>query len=312
LNIEKYISTLSHHERIAITLACLYDDHSYIRQAAPCFEEYSFFSDNRTFLSGDGVITFNNAQGKLMSLRPDVTLSLVKRAALSDSQITRLSYNENVYRIREDSGDFDEIRQSGVELLGRIDRNATLEVLTLALESLALLDGDFRLNISHLAWLDSFIRSCEFSGEALGSVVTCIKNKNMHQLCKLCNDNGMSEEGILLFTSLFALEGSLSDILPKLSNYIINDSTADAYNKLAALHELLSVSLHANKISFDFSVVSHLDYYNGLVFRGYIKSSPYVVLSGGQYDTLVQKLRQTDLGAIGFAVYLDNIGGQSC
>jgi len=310
MNIEKYISTLSHHECVAIRLACLFDEKGYMRQTVPSFEEYSFYSDNRTFLSGDGVITFNNAQGKLMSLRPDVTLSLVKRAALSDSQLTRISYNENVYRIREDSGDFDEIHQSGVELLGKIDQNATLEVLTLALESLALLDGDFRLNISHLAWLDSFIKSHSLSGEALGSVVTCIKNKNMHQLHKLCRDNGLSEKDTHLFNSLFALEGSLSDVLPTLKEFILDDSTAATYEELNALHELLSASPHADKISFDFSVVNHLDYYNGLVFRGYIKNSPYAVLSGGQYDNLVKKLRQTDLGAIGFAVYLDNIGGQ--
>ena len=54
----------------------------------------------------------------------------------------------------------------------------------------------------------------------------------------------------------------------------------------------------------DFSVSADVKYYNGIVFRGFIKDLPTAVLSGGQYDRLMKKLSKGGK-AIGFAVYLD-------
>ena len=56
----------------------------------------------------------------------------------------------------------------------------------------------------------------------------------------------------------------------------------------------------------DLSVVNNIEYYNGIVFQGYVEKSPSAVLSGGRYDKLASKLRQ-NTQAIGFAVYLDNL-----
>ena len=47
-----------------------------------------------------------------------------------------------------------------------------------------------------------------------------------------------------------------------------------------------------------------MNYYNGIVFKGFINGIPAGILSGGQYDKLMKKLRKTS-GAVGFAVYLD-------
>jgi ATP phosphoribosyltransferase regulatory subunit len=54
----------------------------------------------------------------------------------------------------------------------------------------------------------------------------------------------------------------------------------------------------------DFSVVDDIHYYNGIVFKGFIHGLPAAVLSGGQYDRLMQKMGRRDR-AIGFAVYMD-------
>jgi ATP phosphoribosyltransferase regulatory subunit len=56
----------------------------------------------------------------------------------------------------------------------------------------------------------------------------------------------------------------------------------------------------------DFSVVNDMQYYNGIVFRGFVYGVPVSVLSGGQYDRLMRKMGRS-AGAIGFAVYLDEL-----
>ena len=58
----------------------------------------------------------------------------------------------------------------------------------------------------------------------------------------------------------------------------------------------------------DFSLLSDMTYYNGIVFRGYIKGIPDGVLSGGRYDRLMRKMNRSS-DAIGFAVYLDRLAG---
>ena len=54
----------------------------------------------------------------------------------------------------------------------------------------------------------------------------------------------------------------------------------------------------------DLSVVNDINYYNGIVFKGFVEGVPQSVLSGGQYDLLMQKMLRRS-GAIGFAVYTD-------
>ena len=51
-------------------------------------------------------------------------------------------------------------------------------------------------------------------------------------------------------------------------------------------------------------MVDDLHYYNGFIFKGFVQGLPGSVLSGGQYDRLMTKMKRTDR-AIGFAVYTD-------
>ena len=59
-------------------------------------------------------------------------------------------------------------------------------------------------------------------------------------------------------------------------------------------------------IRLDMTLAGEMEYYNGLVFQGYLESLPRPVLKGGRYDLLMQKFTP-GAGAIGFAVYLDEL-----
>ena len=41
------------------------------------FEEYELYVRNKDFLQSDRVITFSGADGRLLAMKPDVTLSIV-------------------------------------------------------------------------------------------------------------------------------------------------------------------------------------------------------------------------------------------
>ena len=58
-------------------LCALYDRYGYARFRMSKFEEYDLYVRNKSFLLSDHMITFTDTSGKLMALKPDVTLSIV-------------------------------------------------------------------------------------------------------------------------------------------------------------------------------------------------------------------------------------------
>ena len=80
----------------------------------------------------------------------------------------------------------------------------------------------------------------------------------------------------------------------------------NAYNELYAVTQKLVNAGYEKNINIDCSVVNDMNYYNGIVFKGFIQGVPVSVLSGGRYDRLMERVNKKS-GAIGFAVYLDEV-----
>ena len=78
--------------------------------------------------------------------------------------------------------------------------------------------------------------------------------------------------------------------------------------KLADLLDDMVETLEASggAVRLDLSLAGEMEYYNGLVFQGYLQGLPRPLLKGGRYDLLMQKFTP-GAGAIGFAVYLDEL-----
>ena len=77
-----------------------------------------------------------------------------------------------------------------------------------------------------------------------------------------------------------------------------------AMDQLLRILEALEAGGAGSMVRFDFSAAEDSRYYNGIVLKGFLPGIPERVLSGGQYDRLMEKMGKPD-GAIGFAVYMD-------
>ena len=73
-------SILSFSEKAVFSMRNLFLKSGYRQFKMSKFEEYDFYSKNKDFLVADGVITFNDTNGKLLALKPDVTLSIIKNS----------------------------------------------------------------------------------------------------------------------------------------------------------------------------------------------------------------------------------------
>ena len=291
-------------EKIILDLRSLYAGLGYSHYKMSKFEEYELYARNRAFLASGDIITFTDSGGRLMALRPDVTLSIVKNLKDSPDATKKLYYNENVYRSGGADREFKERMQAGLECIGDIDLYSMCEVLMLADLSLKALGGRHRIDISHTRFLSGILEDCELSDSLATEIAVCISEKNAPQLSKLCETNGLDDTFRERISALASLYGPFEAAVGRLREISVNEKTAEALAELEDVFDVLKTLGAAENLYIDFSVINDMNYYNGIIFQGFVDGVPSAVLFGGRYDNLLQKFGKKS-GAIGFAVYLD-------
>jgi len=292
---------LRYDEKAVMSLRRLFGRYGYIQCRMSRFEEYGLYAENKAFLSSDNIITFTDEGGKLMALRPDVTLSIIK-GVREGSGLKKLCYNENVYR--PEGGKFREMMQVGLECIGDVDAYSTGEVMMLARRSLEMLGGSSCLDISHMGFIGGLLKSAPLTPEVRISILKLISEKNVHSIDALCEANGLDEGFRGRVRALASLYGSYDEAIDELRSISCNDETEAAISELDSLFNVLDGFGVTGGVNLDFSIVNNLNYYSGVIFQGFIEGIPSKVLSGGRYDALPQKLGKNS-GAVGFAVYLN-------
>ena len=295
---------LKNGEYAVFELRALYQRYGYTQYKMSKFEEYDLYARNKDFLLSDRVITFLDTNGKLMALKPDVTLSIVKNTRDDEPGLKKLYYNENVYRASNDSRSFKEIPQVGLECLGELDDYSICEVLELAAKSLLCISQEGFLDVSHLGLLSAVLDAIEVPAGKRETLLNFIGEKNTHEMLALCRSCEIASEKIELLKQVLAANGKPDVVIPKLRSLLDGVISMDALNQLENITAALSDSPAGQVLRIDFSVVDDMRYYNGIVFKGYVPSLPSSILTGGQYDKLMKKMKRKS-GAIGFAVYLD-------
>ena len=293
-------------EKAVYALRALYDRYGYTPYKMSKFEEYDLYAKNKDFLISEGIITFTDTRGKLLALKPDVTLSIIKNSRDADKNLSKMYYNENVYRIAKGSHVFKEIMQAGLECIGDIDEYHVCEVVSLAIRSLSVLSDAYMLDLSHVGLIGAMIDAFALEKPVLKQFLSAIEKKNAGALSALAKEGALSEEVLGLASVLLKEYKSLDDATKALSPYLVNAEAKKAYAEFAALYTSLCELGLSERVRIDFSVINHRGYYSGVVFKGYVKGVPDSVLAGGQYDRMMRKMGRHD-GAIGFAVYLDAI-----
>ncbi len=294
---------LRNDEKAVFALRSLYEKYGYAQFKMSKFEEYDLYVRNKDFLVSDNIITFTDTNGKLMALKPDVTLSIIKSSDEANGCTQKEYYNENVYRTPKSSASFKEIMQVGLECIGNIDTYSIFEVLSLAAESLKIISEDFVLDISHMGVITGLMKDLSLDSESEKEIMKCMGEKNAHQILEICERNGVCKEKAQKIAELTCVYGSIKDVTKKLED-LIGDDGKDALNELIMVANLLETCGYGDRLHIDFSVINDMNYYNGIVFKGFINSIPEGILSGGQYDKLMKKMNKKSR-AIGFAVYPD-------
>ncbi len=295
-------------ERAIYDFRSLYQKYGYARFRISKFERYDLYVRNKDFLVSDRMITFTDSDGALMALKPDVTLSVIKNAQLCEGGVRKLYYNENVYRAAP-GGAFKEIPQTGLECIGEVDLYNIAEVIALAIKSLRLIKSDYVLDISHMGFVSALMGQAGIPQDTFPGALKCVREKNPAALEAFCAPYG--RQAVALSRVLTATYGGMGGVLDELRALPLGEEATRAIEQLEGIYGALKACGLEKNVNIDFSVVNDMRYYNGIVFQGFIKGIPSGVLSGGQYDRLMRKMGR-DSGAIGFAVYLNELEALDC
>ena len=152
------------------------------------FEDYDLYAANKDFLAGEGIITFTDPSGRLMALKPDVTMSIIRSCKDGDGLTEKLYYSENVYRVMGGTHQLKEIMQSGLECIGEINLYSTCEVISLAAKSLELFERPYVLDISHMGIVSGLVDECAPDESVKRELLRRIGAKNIHEKRGLIGD----------------------------------------------------------------------------------------------------------------------------
>ncbi|MBW5395352.1 ATP phosphoribosyltransferase regulatory subunit, partial [Brachyspira hampsonii] len=282
------------------------------------FEDYNLYNNYRDFIQTEHILTFMNLNGSLQSLRPDVTLSIVKKVLKDNDKLTKkIYYIEDIYKIDEVSNEYEEIQQVGVEIIGTLSKYSNLEIISMAIDSLKSINDEYILEISSIDFMFALIDELNLDEDKKLEILNFIYSKNKHDLEKALIENNINDKYKNYIISLADLSGNYNEVLKKIKSIIINDKMKKAYDELESLCAVFESYDNFNNILLDFSIESKLGYYNGIIFKGYIKGNNDAVLSGGRYDKLLDKFNshtskdENKKNAIGFAVYMDKLYNQN-
>ncbi len=295
-------NVLKNEELAVFRLRALYRTKGYTPYKMSKFEEYDLYARNKQFLVSENVITFTDTNGKLMALKPDVTLSIIKNGKDTSGTVQKLYYDEHVYRVSKGTHSFKELMQVGLECIGDVDDYCICEVLSLAADSLAQISDDYVLDLSDMELLGTVLADLSLDDQKKDAVLQCIGEKNLHGVIRIAAEAGLPTEQLDRLKALLAIKGNPAHAIGAL-RALLPENAAEI-ERLARVITALEKHVGCGKVRLDFSVVNNMSYYNGLVFQGFVKGVPASVLSGGQYDRLMQKMNRR-AKAIGFAVYLD-------
>ena len=298
------LNTLTKKELAVFKLRALYTASGYSRYKMSKFEEYDLYAKNKDFLPTEDIITFKDGQ-RLLALKPDVTLSIIKSCEDRMQGVSKLCYNESVYR-PQNGGHFKEITQVGIECLGEVAEGEVAEVIGLAGASLSGITDTYALEISSLDIISAMLDKLTLSYQGKKKMLDSIANKSVGGMLDAAKEESVKEEEIASLISLISTYGSPSEVKPRLLALKEDGAVGEAIDSFISLLEALDEREVSEHLFVDFSALGNMKYYNGVAFKGYIRGIPKCVLSGGQYDRLLARMRKNMRG-VGFAFYLDEL-----
>ena len=243
-------------------------------------------------------------------LRPDITPSIARSVAKyykeEDMQV-RLCYVGNTF-VNSSSyqGKLKEVCQIGAELINDCSSDADGDMIALTIECLQRAGlTEFQVDIGHADFFLGLVEEAGLKDSEVDELKALLENKNMFGVEDFLENKKIDENLKELFVKLpelFGDEESFSYVRSKTKN----ERVLNAVARLETLNSILETYGLSDYATFDFSMLSHYNYYTGVIFKAYTYGTGEPVATGGRYDHLVEQFGKR-ASAIGVAIVLDQL-----
>ncbi len=276
----------------------------------PTFEFFDIFNQKRGTVNSREMFKFFDQYNNTLVLRPDITPSIARCVAKyyekEDMQI-RLCYTGSTFIHRSGyQGKLSEVTQIGAELMNDDSSDADGEMIALTIECLLKTGLDeFKVDIGHAGLFRGLVNEAGLSDEEIEQLRIFITNKNIFAVEDMLENRDMPEgcrELLILLPDLF---GSL-DTIRSAREKTRNPQALDALERLERLSEIMEAYGLTEHVTFDLGMLSHYEYYTGVIFKAYTYGTGDAIVTGGRYDGLVEQFGKKT-PAIGLAFMLDEL-----
>ncbi|HGM3195828.1 TPA: ATP phosphoribosyltransferase regulatory subunit [Clostridioides difficile] len=283
----------------------LFLDEEYFQIEPQLFEEYDEFTTINNKIPEESMVKVVN--GKVMVLRADITTSIIKSLVPRWEDVLKLKlfYNSSIYKNKNTVG-IKEIRQIGCEYLGEASVEADREVVKLALKILEKYNNNFILEVGSSKYIHGLLEELNLNKNCENQIKNLLYTKNTHELKVYIEELKIKREVKELLSNILSLQGNLYNVIEKSNKFYCNNKMKQALEELKQVNNLIEECNFLDKARFDLSMITMLDYYEGIMFRGYYPNSYKEILSGGRYDSLTKEYGK-EIPAIGFTLSVDEL-----
>lgn len=292
--------------KVQAALTGLFKRRGYHEIITPEVEYYDLFIQSGNPLPQESMLKSIDRSGKILVMRPDCTTPIARVAATklqNEPLPQRLYYNQTIFRSgTAHLGNSHEIAQCGVELIGASGQKADAEMLSLAVDALAACGlSIFHIEVGHAGLFHGLTKNLGAPQETVEQMRSYLEQKNFAALDDLLLPY-QDAPGYPALRRLAYLFGG-PEVLEE-ARELSGEAGAEIIDDLQSLYQRLEQAGCGGRIQFDLGLTHQLDYYTGVVFRGYAEGAGSAVLSGGRYDTLLRDFGR-NAPATGFSIDVD-------
>lgn len=288
----------------------VFRSYGYEEIETPSIEYFEVFSKEVGTVPSRDLYKFFDREGNTLVLRPDFTPSVSRACATyfnPDQQVVTLYYTGNTF-VNNSSyqGRLKETTQMGVERIGDDSPEADAELLAMTIESL-LASGltEFQISVGQVDYFKSLLKDAGLEEEVEERLRSLISQKNYFGVEDLVKEQKLSESLEKAFLELPHLFGT-SEVLAKARSLTDNTCALAAVERLEEIYEILKVYGYEKYVSFDFGMLSKIQYYTGIIFQAYTYGIGEPVVKGGRYNELLKHFGKP-AASIGFVIVVDNL-----
>ena len=285
------------------------ENRGYSEIITPAVEYFDVFAQANPELDQEQMLKVIDRSGRICVVRPDNTTPIARIAAtrLDNAALpVRLYYSQKVFRsVVGGHGHKGEFLQVGAELIGADGLEADKDILSAAFGALTETGAaGFRIELGHAEIYKALIEELGVDAAAAESIRRLIENKSFAALGDTLSPYGDRPAAGAL-RAMPQLFGGM-EVLDQVEALTGNVRVLGAVSYLRRLYRALDETGYGDRIMIDLGLVHEMDYYTGVMFRGYIGGAGAAILAGGRYNALCAKFGK-DMPAGGFGIDVESV-----